>query len=334
MLTYAFKELRQNNYEYIAGEEFEDIHNLFAEILGKGIAYILKQGLHKEYISNKESLPTLRGKLVLQDTIREKLAQRNRLGCEYDELSEDNLFNQILKAAAMLLIRRHDVTLDRKRTLRQLMLFFSNVKEIPATTIHWDRIRYDRNTRSYQMLHSLCYFLLQSKLLSTDTGDRKVAQFSDDHMNMLFQRFVLAYYQRKHKECKAYARQIKWDLDEDAAYNDMLPTMQSDIFLTVGDRELIIDTKYYGKTTQMNHGKVTFHSHNVYQIYTYMMNEDNEHTGKVDGMLLYARPENDLQPNEAPIQLKTGNRIMVRTLNLNQEFKEITKQLDDIIYDL
>ena len=30
MLTYAFHELRQNNYEYIAGEEFENVHDLFA----------------------------------------------------------------------------------------------------------------------------------------------------------------------------------------------------------------------------------------------------------------------------------------------------------------
>ena len=27
MLTYAFQELKQNNYEEIAGEEFEEIHD-------------------------------------------------------------------------------------------------------------------------------------------------------------------------------------------------------------------------------------------------------------------------------------------------------------------
>ncbi len=37
MLTYAFQELKQNNYEEIAGEEFEEIHDLFAEILLRGI---------------------------------------------------------------------------------------------------------------------------------------------------------------------------------------------------------------------------------------------------------------------------------------------------------
>ena len=50
MLTYAFKELRHNNYEYIEGEHFDNIYDLFAEILSKGISYLLKQGLHKQYI--------------------------------------------------------------------------------------------------------------------------------------------------------------------------------------------------------------------------------------------------------------------------------------------
>ena len=71
MLTYAFKELRHNNYEYIAGENFDNIYDLFAEILSKGVSYLLKQGLHKEYILKEDSLSTLRGKLNLQGTIKE-----------------------------------------------------------------------------------------------------------------------------------------------------------------------------------------------------------------------------------------------------------------------
>ena len=38
MLTYAFRELKQNNYEEIAGEDFDNIQQLFAEILIKGIS--------------------------------------------------------------------------------------------------------------------------------------------------------------------------------------------------------------------------------------------------------------------------------------------------------
>ena len=69
MLTYAFRELKQNNYEEIAGEDFDNIQQLFAEILIKGISCQLKQGILKQYIIRKDSLPTLRGKLDLKVTI-------------------------------------------------------------------------------------------------------------------------------------------------------------------------------------------------------------------------------------------------------------------------
>lgn len=101
MLTYAFRELKQNNYEEIAGEDFDNIQQLFAEILIKGISCQLKQGIFKQYIIRKDSLPTLRGKLDLNATIQNKLCRKQEIGCEYDELSESNIFNQIIKATSL-----------------------------------------------------------------------------------------------------------------------------------------------------------------------------------------------------------------------------------------
>ena len=43
MLAYAYQELKQNNYEDIAKEDFEHIQDLFAEILYKGVSMQLKQ---------------------------------------------------------------------------------------------------------------------------------------------------------------------------------------------------------------------------------------------------------------------------------------------------
>lgn len=63
MLTYAFQELRRNNYEKIAGEDFDNIYDLFAEILACGISYQLKQGLHRDYVQYNDTLSALKGKL-------------------------------------------------------------------------------------------------------------------------------------------------------------------------------------------------------------------------------------------------------------------------------
>ena len=91
MLAYAFQVLRQKNYEDVASEEFEEVQDLFAAILARGIAQQLKQGLYREYITRNEDLPTLRGKLNLQGTIRSQIQRKKLLSCEYDELSEQCL---------------------------------------------------------------------------------------------------------------------------------------------------------------------------------------------------------------------------------------------------
>lgn len=105
MLSYAFTTLNQGGYEDVATEEFENIHNLFAAILAKGIGKQLKQGLYREYLNRKDDITVVRGKIDMPGTIRNRLSRKQVLTCEYDELSENNLFNQILKTTVMLLLR-------------------------------------------------------------------------------------------------------------------------------------------------------------------------------------------------------------------------------------
>ena len=96
MLSYAFTTLQQGEYENIAAEEFENLHNLFAAILAKGIGRQLKQGLYRDYQSRMDNLSTMRGKINMVGTIQNHMAKKPLLMCEYDELSADNLLNQIL----------------------------------------------------------------------------------------------------------------------------------------------------------------------------------------------------------------------------------------------
>lgn len=331
MLTYAFKELRHNNYEYIAGESFENIYDLFAEIISKGIAYLLKQGLHKEYAIIEDTLTTLRGKLDIQGTIKEKISQRTCLVCEYDALTANNLYNSIVKTTVNLLLGKSDVKIERKRNLRKMIQFFDGIDTINPSFIRWDSLRYDRNSRTYQMLHSLCYFILNNQLLSTEQGDTKMPQFSDEHMNLLFQRFVMEYYKRHHPEYKTSAKQIKWNVsDNSVSSSSMLPIMQSDITLTLDERTLIIDTKYYSRNLQEHFGKPTLHPSNIYQIHTYVMNEDKAHTGNVDGLLLYAKIATDIQPY-GNFKTNDGNILMVRTMDLSRDFELIKNDLDKLV---
>ena len=330
MLAYAFQELRQNNYVEIEGENFDEIHDLFAEILIRGIAFQLKQGLHKEYVARQETMPSIKGKIEVAETMVQKMMQKNLVACCYDELSEDNIFNQIIVTTAHTLLKLSSVKKEKKAKLKQLMLFFSNVKPVTIKSIHWNMLRFDRNNRSYRMLLYVCYFILDGMLMTTETGHYKMRELSDDHMNRLFEKFVLEYYRKHFPQCKARAEQVKWNINRELSTVNILPIMQTDIMLNLGERTLIIDTKYYGRTMQSQFDKKSIHSNNLYQIHTYVTEHDTKHDGNVDGMLLYAKTQETITP-DGQMSMASGSTIYFRTLDLNQDFSEISKRLNSLI---
>ena len=330
MLSYAYNNLQQKAYEEVETEAFDNVQDLFAAILAKGISVQVKQGLHKEYIDKEETLSTLRGKIEMGASIKLKLQRKNKLVCSFDELSSNIELNRILKTTVLLLIRSNQVKLENKAKLKKLLPFFSDIDEIDPSVIKWNLIRYHRNNQSYRMLINICHLIMEGLLLSTEKGSQKLATFLDDQkMSRLFEKFVLEYYRKHYPELRAKSSQISWDIDD--GFCDFLPTMQTDIMLTREEKTLIIDTKYYGRTmqTMKQFDSRSLHSNNLYQIYTYVKNRDIGHRGQVSGMLLYAKTDEEITPD---YQYKMGgNAISVKTLDLNLVFPMISRQLDDIV---
>ena len=331
MLSYEFTTLNQGGYENVAAEEFDNLHNLFSAILAKGIGRQLKQGLYREYLNRKEDVAVVRGKIDMPGTIQNRLARKRVLTCEYDELSENNLLNQILKTTVMILLRHAKVDTEYKTNLKREMLFFSNVDIIDPASIHWDSIRFQRNNNTYRMLVSLCQLVLEGMLLTTDDGEYRLATFIDEQrMSRLYEKFILEFYAKECPQVKATASQIPWALDD--GIGTMLPIMQSDIMLSQGNKVLIIDAKYYTHTTQVQYDVHTLYSNNLYQIFTYVKNKDTEFGEKphtVSGMLLYARTDETIQPDN--VYQMSGNKISVKTLDLNLDFSTIAAQLNAIV---
>ena len=330
MLSYAFQALNQETYEDVAVESFDEMYNLLAAILSKGIGLQLKQGLYKEYISRQEELSSMRGKINMPGTIKNRLAHKRVLTCDFDELSENNLLNQILKTTVTLLLRNGKVQAKYKDDLKKKMLYFSNVEIIEPTGIKWSSIRFQRNNQTYRMLVSICQLIIEGMLITTDSGDYRLASFVDEQrMCRLYEKFILEYYRREFPQITANAAQIPWQLDDGIGM--MLPVMQSDIMLTYKEKILIIDAKYYSHTTQTQYGTKKLHSGNLYQIFTYVKNKEYELADcphEVSGMLLYAKTDEEIIPNNQ--YLMSGNKISVRTLDLDCDFTEIAAQLNRI----
>ena len=334
MLSYAFQILKQSNYDEVASEKFENAQDLFAAILSKGIAQQLKQGLYREYITKNETLSVMRGKMDMPETIRNRIQRKQKLACEFDELSENNLFNQILKTALHYLLIDDGVDAERKVALKKVLVFFDGIELLEPSGLPWSRMHYQRNNRNYEMLMNVCYFVLDGMLQTTEKGEYKMATFSDEHMARLYEKFILEYYHQHHTYLtEVKAGQVKWDLvgDNSESMIRFLPIMQTDIMLRLKEKILIIDAKYYSRTLQKQFDKYTLHSNNVYQIFTYVKNQDKDNTGDVAGILLYAKTDEDITPDV--MFNMGGNQIGAKTLDLNKEFLLIAAQLDRIAED-
>lgn len=329
MLSYAFQVLSEQGYRNIETEQFDNVAELCAAILSKGVSLQLKRGLGREYIETTESLSSVRGRIEISESIKTRSLLKRQLVCSYDDFSENSYMNRIIKTTMQLLLHA-DIAKARKKELRKLLVYFGNVDLLDVHTINW-KIQYNRNNQTYRMLISVCYLVIKGLLQTNTDGTTRLMDFLDEQrMCRLYEKFILEYYRKEFPKLTVNASQIPWALDD--GISDMLPVMQTDIMLSYGGKVLIIDAKYYGHTTQTQYDIHTLHSANLYQIFTYVKNKEAELSNvphEVAGMLLYARTDEAVQPNNS--YQMSGNRITVKTLDMNCDFSVISEQLSKIV---
>ena len=327
MLSYAYNILQEHGYEKFGEEEFENTADLLSAILVKSSYAYVKRGIEKAYIDKIEALSRPQGKICLSQSVSQRTLARHQLVCEHDEYSSDCYPNQILKTTMQVLLK-NDISKERKNEIKKLLIYFAEVSVLDYRKIQW-KDQFSYRNKSVQMQISICYLILNGFLQSKADGSMKLMDFMDEQrMCRLYEKFILEYYKKEFPQLHARASKISWELDDDNSY--MLPSMQSDIMLTYQDKVLIIDAKYYEHTTQTHFNKKTIHSANLYQIFTYVKNKavscDN-----VSGMLLYAKTDEAIQPDSD--FMMSGNKISVRTLDLGQEFANISCALNKIADD-
>ena len=329
MLAYAFRVLSEKGYVNVSTEQFENTANLLSAILDKGVTQLIKRGVRNDYIPTIESTGSPVGKINIAESIKSQYAVTHRLVCEHEEFVSDILLNQIIKAAIKVAISSKEVDSAIKKNLRRNLFHFHSISDINPKSIKWSQIRYDRNNASYKMLVNICYLLITGLLQSEEEGSMKLANIIDDQkMHRLYERFILEYYKRHYPIFHVSAAKILWNTqDEGVAF---LPTMKSDVTIKYGDLTLVVDAKYYSKTMQVGQfGNATMNSGNIYQIFTYVKNMDVENLGKVSGVLLYAKTDEAVVLDQE-VTL-AGNKFIMTTLDLNQPFENIARQMDNVI---
>ncbi len=323
MLAYAFRALTARGYRDVGSEEFENIADLFSAILSKGMSIQIKRGLNKEYHVVEGDIATVKGKINVSETVARQTMRTKKVNCSYDELSVDSFLNRVVKTALTYLLKSN-ASLSWKRTVKKTLVYLTEVSLLDPALIDWN-YHYNRSNETYRLLIAVSYLTLKGLLQNQEDGKTKMMDFLDEQkMYHLYERFILEFYRVERPYLFVNASEIRWNLDE--APDEYLPKMKSDIMLRKKNRVLIIDAKYYGGSMQKNYGEYTLRSAHLYQIFTYVKNQQmNEPDHQVVGLLLYAKTDEGVFPNSD--YLMSGSRIAAKTLDLEGDFDAIKSSL-------
>ena len=311
-------------------EDFENIEELFSEIMYLGISKLIKQGLIKEYRVFNEELSLIKGRINVVESINSQIHLRHKLICSNDQFTINNHMNQILKTTMTYLLIT-DISSERRIKLKNILRYFENVEILDYRTINWN-INYTCNNQTYQMLINISHMFFNDLLLTQESGKIKLRKFEDSiNMHKLYEKFILEFYRKEYSDLKVNSKQINWQVDE-FNYNT-LPVMKTDVMIEYNHNYLIIDAKYYDKILLKSYDYKIIRSGHIYQIFAYVKNKQYELdcNYNVSGLVLYAKTDEKEIPNEK--HSIHGNIIGFQTLDLNQDFTIIKNQLHQIIVD-
>ena len=336
MLAYAFKDvLKEKKYGNLRDEEFDHQSDLLAAILVIGADSQIKRGLDKNYIPIIETKSVPTGRIDISASIKNQTTMRSMLVCEFDDFTANIEINKILKTALNILIKDKEVSPKNRKQLKKSLFFLGNIDLLDPADIKWSKIQYHKNNVTYRMLLYVCYLVISHSLMSENGKKKNLSDYFDDQkLGDLFENFVRNYYDVHYHSYVSSPRHIRWNTDNDD-FAVFLPVMKTDIMLESKSSTLIIDTKFYTNQIMQGQYEKKISSNNLYQMYAYIKNkvDEKEKDGRdpnvVSGMILYAKTETG---DDLDIEYSfSGNTIFVKTLNMNDDWKNIRSRLDSFI---
>lgn len=329
LLCYAWDKLDEKDLVSVSAQDCNDLLELLTRIFLNGTTYLLKKGLHHDYIAHSQVYAGVKGKLNFADSLHRQSFQQGRSICEFDEFSPDVLPNQILASTINKLLNVKELDRGLKDILVELRPRFTEVQAIAITEKTFQQVRLSRQNRYYGLLLNVCELLHLNLLLEEQTGSYLFNDFLQDEKQMaaLFEAFVRNFYRHEQTDFQVSRENIMWQFDATDEALRYVPKMQTDISLKNKTHKIIIDTKYYYETLQTHFSTQKIRSEHLYQISSYLENQPSSDKS-LEGILLYPVVNQSLSLR---LPSPKGFKIRIETIDLTQPWVEIRNDLLIII---
>ena len=208
-----------------------------------------------------------------------------------------------------------------------------DVTDIPLSPGAFRQVQLHRNLARYAFLVNVAQLVAKSFIPDEKTGVRKFHPFTANQQEMgrLFESFVRNFLRREQEIFQVGAPKVPWDLDPyDSSDPSWLPEMRTDVVLTSSSSRFVLETKYYATPYQSHHESKKLISEHLYQLLTYLSQFGAGGGPDSVGVLLYA----GLGPGQRLRYRLGGHTVLVRSLNLDRDWRDIHGELIGIVKEL
>lgn len=232
--------------------ELKDSDSLMDLFITLYIGYVsssIERGLYYQYIDQTDNLKVIKGKFNVVDYITKKIpcGQYNEFECSYSSFEYDNLINRIIKYTCNQLLK---ITFGKNfKKLCRIMNKLDQVTLISCNPNDCDNIRLNNMQKQYKIILSMSKMILLNKFSDYDMDINESFCFLFP-TELLFEGFIGGFMKETLTDIggKVKLQQSDMPLIEEINYNNASLgsafTMKHDIVATLGNKIIILDTKY------------------------------------------------------------------------------------------
>lgn len=205
---------------------------------------LLERQVRRAYAPEITRGSSPRGRVLVGKTLREARPPALHFTCRYHAYSPNNPHNQVIRYTLERV--RPIIPRDTRRAARKLDRLLEGVSSLPWTPAEVRRLPYDRLTKDYETVHTLCRFLLErfAFRFAEDTH-----QFLSFLMNSwdVFEQFLRVVFTRYQSSYHVDAYVVR---ESSATFNWAQKTTRPDLIFSDGaGPRFVVDAKYKSHPT-------------------------------------------------------------------------------------
>ena len=241
---------------------FEILMRQFLDHVGD----IVRKGIARTYVSRRDNLVFLRGKLQLAEHIKRNASDQSRLYCEFDEYEIDRPVNRLIKGALEIVNRLTQDATNQQRC-REFLFWFDQVPGTTDSKMDFRAVQQDRLIQHYEPAMPTCRLILEGLNPLTQEGDRRAVSVLFP-MNQVFENYVSAKLGKILRDWRM-STQVRGQALVEKHRKRKIFGLIPDLELRRGRERVVADTKWKLLDQNDRSNKYGISQTDIYQLFAY-----------------------------------------------------------------